>query len=117
MINVGQFNLDNTIASGTITKITAPTGNIQTISASAVTDDGVTLKYNAHAVVNADGSPVAPAVIYSAAGTPLPAAATALNGATAIVSDATTPTYGGTYTSGGAVYARVLCTGTEWITA
>lgn len=103
MINVGQFNLDNTIASGTITKITAPTGNIQTISATGFTEP------NAAVLVAS--------TVYSAAGTPLPAAATALKGATAIVSDATTPTYGGTYTSGGAVYARVLCTGSAWITA
>ncbi len=117
MINVGQFNLDNNITANTITKITAPTGNIQTISASAVTDDGVTLKYNALAVVNADGSPVAPAIIYSAAGTPLPAASAALKGARAVVSDATTPTFLGAYTSGGAVVAPVLCDGSAWVTA
>jgi hypothetical protein len=72
------------------------------------------------ALVSADlPSVVVPTVLYSAAGTPLPAASDALKGATAIVSDATLPTYGGAYTSGGAVIARVLCTGLSggWVTA
>ena len=55
--------------------------------------------------------------IYSAAGTPLPAATTALKGTRAVVSDATTPTFLGAYVSGGAVVAPVLCNGTTWVTA
>jgi hypothetical protein len=60
-----------------------------------------------------------PAVIYSAAGTPLPAASDALKGARAVVSDATIPTFLGAYVSGGAVMAPVLCTGLSggWVTA
>ena len=57
-------------------------------------------------------------VIYSAAGTPLPAASDALLGTVAAVSDATSPTIGAAYTSGGALYALVLCTGLAggWVT-
>ena len=48
----------------------------------------------ARALVSNDLPPViTPKVIYSAAGTPLPAASDALIGASAVVSDATTPTY------------------------
>ena len=54
--------------------------------------------------------------IYSAAGTPLPAASAGLAGTVAAVSDATTPTIGATYASGGAVYSLVLCTGSVWVT-
>jgi hypothetical protein len=71
------------------------------------------------ALVAADLPPVlVPTVIYSVAGTPLPAASDALKGATAVVSDATTPTYLGAYVGGGAVFARVLCTGLSggWVT-
>lgn len=56
--------------------------------------------------------------IYSAAGTPLPAASDALQGTVAAVSDATLPTVGAAYTSGGAVYCLVLCAGLAggWVT-
>jgi hypothetical protein len=68
------------------------------------------------------GGPIAiaysiPTVIYSAAGTALPACAAATNGATAIVSDATAATYAGAYASGGTQMRRVLCvSGAGWIT-
>jgi hypothetical protein len=58
-----------------------------------------------------------PSIIYSAAGTPLPAATTALKGARAVVSDATSPTFLGAYTSGGAVTCPVFCNGSAWLTA
>lgn len=48
-------------------------------------------------------------LLYSAAGTPLPAASSALNGQTAIVSDATSPTYMGAYASGGPITCQVIC--------
>jgi hypothetical protein len=54
--------------------------------------------------------------VYSAAGTPLPTCNTAYKGQKATVSDATSPTYLGTYTSGGAVIAPVFCNGTTWLT-
>lgn len=54
--------------------------------------------------------------IYSAAGTPLPTCNSGLEGARASVSDATSPTFLGTYTSGGAVHAPVYCNGTNWVT-
>lgn len=55
--------------------------------------------------------------IYSAAGTPLPTCNSGIDGASAVVSDATGATYAGTYSSGGAQKRRVLCVnGTGWIT-
>lgn len=50
-----------------------------------------------------------PGLIYSAAGTPLPTCGAGNNGRQAAVSDATSPTYMGAYTSGGAVTANVIC--------
>jgi len=49
-------------------------------------------------------------VLYSAAGTPLPTCASAYSGVSLVVNDATTPTYMGTYVSGGAVEVSVICT-------
>jgi hypothetical protein len=46
---------------------------------------------------------------YSAAGTPLPTCASGIKGQNAVVSDATSPTYMGAYTSGGAITAAVIC--------
>jgi hypothetical protein len=57
-----------------------------------------------------------PSVIYSAAGTAIPACNAARNGGRTVVSDATTPTFLGTYTSGGAVESPVMCNGTNWVT-
>ena len=53
---------------------------------------------------------------YSAAGTALPSCATATKGMWAIVSDATSPTYRGSYSSGGAVITPVFCDGSSWTT-
>jgi hypothetical protein len=59
----------------------------------------------------------APQQLFSAAGTPLPTCNSGLKGAMAIVSDATSPTYNGTYTSGGAVTVPVICPGSApWLT-
>ena len=55
-------------------------------------------------------------IVFSAAGTPLPSCVSGIKGAEGVVSDATGPTYLGTYTSGGAVFAPVICNGTNWIT-
>lgn len=61
-----------------------------------------------------------PGVIYSAAGTALPSCSSTTKGTTAVVSDATTPTYMSAYTSGGAITAAVICSydGTtySWLT-
>lgn len=57
-----------------------------------------------------------PGIVYSAAGTPVPACAAGTNGWTLIVSDSTAPTYRSAYTSGGAVVSRLLCvSGTGWL--
>jgi hypothetical protein len=45
----------------------------------------------------------------------LPTASAALKGATAFVTDATSPTYLGTLTGGGAVCCPVFCNGTAWV--
>lgn len=55
-------------------------------------------------------------VLYSAAGTALPACAAANKGQTTTVSDATSPTYLANYTSGGTVASPVMCNGTNWVT-
>jgi len=47
--------------------------------------------------------------LYSAAGTALPTCNSAINGTQAVVSDATSPTYMGTYTSGGGITTAVIC--------
>ncbi|HEY1646120.1 MAG TPA: hypothetical protein VGF75_07220, partial [Candidatus Saccharimonadales bacterium] len=55
-------------------------------------------------------------VLYSAAGTALPTCVTGLKGQSAVVIDATSPTYLGAYVPSGAVVAPVLCNGTIWVT-
>jgi hypothetical protein len=50
-----------------------------------------------------------PGILYSAAGTPVPTCASGIKGLTAVVGDATSPTYMGTYTSGGGVTVPVVC--------
>jgi Pectate lyase superfamily protein len=57
-----------------------------------------------------------PEVIYSAAGTPLPSCVSGITGMQEVVSDATSPTYNGTYTSGGSVKIPVFCNGSNWVT-
>jgi hypothetical protein len=59
---------------------------------------------------------VQPGKLYSAAGTALPTCNAALEGARATVSDATSPTYLGTYASGGAVVSGAFCNGSTWVT-
>lgn len=55
-------------------------------------------------------------ILYSAAGTALPTCNSGAKGTHATVTDATAPTWGSTYTSGGAVVSNVLCNGTSWVT-
>lgn len=61
-----------------------------------------------------------PTTIYSAAGTALPTCTSGIVGTEAVVSDATSPSYMGAYTSGGAVTTAVICSynGTtySWLT-
>ena len=54
--------------------------------------------------------------IYSAAGTALPSCVSGNKGQTAVVSDATSPTFLAAYSSGGAVVSPVLCNGSSWVT-
>jgi len=53
---------------------------------------------------------------FSASGVPLPKCGAALMGQGASVSDATSPTYNGSYTGGGTVQVPVYCNGTTWTT-
>ena len=55
-------------------------------------------------------------LLYSAAGTALPTCNSTTKGAVAMVSDATAPTYHGTYTSGSTVVSPVFCNGSTWLT-
>lgn len=50
-----------------------------------------------------------PGILYSAAGTTLPSCASGIQGEQAVVSDATSPTYMGAYTSGGTITTAVIC--------
>jgi hypothetical protein len=59
---------------------------------------------------------VGPALLYSAASNPLPTCDSGSKGFQFTVSDATSPTYLGTYASGGSVVAAVICTGSSWVT-
>jgi hypothetical protein len=61
-------------------------------------------------------SPIKQVTAYSAAGTAIPTCNSTYQNAEAIVSDATSPTFLGTYTSGGAVRSPVMCNGTNWVT-
>jgi hypothetical protein len=114
MLNLGNINFNDLTPVNTVLKLVAPSqAGINSIGPSSLTDDGAT--------VTSTKKVVAPAIqtttVYSAAGTPLPAASTALKGTRAMVSDATTPTFLGAYVSGGAVFAPVICDGTDWLTA
>jgi hypothetical protein len=60
--------------------------------------------------------PVNTGTLYSAAGTALPACSSTNKNQRETVTDATAPTFLGTYTSGGAVFAPVVCNGTNWVT-
>ena len=65
-------------------------------------------------------APIAGAVMltptYNAATNPLPVCTTSLIGVVAVVTDATSPTYHGTYTSGSTVVSPVFCNGANWLT-
>ena len=56
------------------------------------------------------------ATIYSVAGTPLPTCNAGAKGIQLVVSDATLPTFLGTYSGSGAVVSPVMCNGTNWVT-
>ena len=52
---------------------------------------------------------ITPEILYSTGGTALPSCTSGNDGSTAVVHDATTPTYMGAYTGGGAITAAVIC--------
>jgi hypothetical protein len=55
-------------------------------------------------------------ILYSVAGTPLPTCGASTTGVQLQVSDATIPTFLGTYTGGSTVQSPVVCNGTNWVT-
>jgi hypothetical protein len=79
-------------------------------------NSGVTGVINASTSGSYLGLNPATQFLYSAAGTPLPTCNAGSKGQALTVSDATAPTYNGTYTSGGAIVAPVVCNGTNWLT-
>jgi hypothetical protein len=101
-------NIDGT--SGNL-KITAPIGSGGLEVANTIKSDGTISSVGA-----ATFQSVNPVTIYSAAGTALPSCVSGLKGRETVVSDATTPTFLGTYSSGGAVVSPVMCNGTNWVT-
>lgn len=105
---VGGTEMWNVDASG---NWIAPSDNTKDIGASGATRPRT--GYFGSAVVA--GTTVQTQTKYSAAGTPLPTCNSAAEGTNASVSDATTPTFHGTYASGGAVHERVYCNGTNWL--
>lgn len=57
-----------------------------------------------------------PPFYYSVAGTPLPTCNSGLNGVQLAVSDASSPTFLGTYAGSGSTHGPVICNGTAWVT-
>jgi hypothetical protein len=62
-----------------------------------------------NAAASAKVASILPGILYSTAGTALPSCASGIKGETAVVSDATTPTYMGAYSSGGTITTAVIC--------
>ena len=135
--NVGDFGLDSPddwavqdVAASSLKRIDFVTGHYTIINAANNWDvrfnynnssgNGVTFWNGAAssaqvAVIDKFGA-FQQNILYSAAGTALPTCNTAYKGAQLTVSDATSPTYLGTYTSGGTVVAPVFCNGSNWLT-
>ena len=107
---------------GRVATVSSTVKNFPTLLLAANTAPGACISVNAVADTTA-GAVVfsSPAVVlFSAAGTALPACAVGTKGLQLVVSDATAPTYMGAYTSGGAITAEVICSfnGTtySWLT-
>ena len=127
-----DFGGDNSlqlVAGGGITMDNVPSAPFGAMNRLSNTDTGGTLIYDdgGGGITVQDGATVPLGVtigpltgttlLYSAAGTPLPAAVSVAAGTEATVSDATTPTYMGAYVSGGAVVVKVISDGaTNWFT-
>lgn len=104
--NGGAGNSDVLMRSGS--------GNITMIAESGSTNANITVSPKGSGVFQSNSPVVLP--VYSAAGTPAPTCNAGEANAVAVASDATTPTYNGTYTSGGAVRVLIFCTGSTWTT-
>jgi hypothetical protein len=114
LMGAGSILMENTGPGGTFIFDNAG-GGIQILDTGIATvSPGVTITSLNKITL---GPLVAPFVVYSAAGTPLPAATAIAPGTEATVSDAVLPTYMGAYMSGGAVVCKVISDGvTGWFT-
>lgn len=99
-VNVSSGALSNKIHNITLT--------------SAISDSGTETEW--YDVLNPATNANWAGKLYSAAGSALPSCAAANKGQQLTVSDATSPTFLGTYTSGGAINSPVMCNGTNWVT-
>jgi hypothetical protein len=98
-----------TIAGGTGTSA----GGAVIISTAATTTQAAAVTVNKDGVTTFAKPPVLP--VYTVATLPATAAAGMVQGAMAVVTDATTPTYLGALTGGGAVVCPVFYNGTAWV--
>ena len=98
-----------TIAGGTGTSA----GGSVIISTAATTTQATAVTVNKDGVTTFAKPPVLP--VYTVATLPATAAAGMVQGAHAVVTDATTPTYLGALTGGGAVVCPVFYNGTAWV--
>ena len=113
---ITAINLDEAAAATTNATVATQGTSIAT-QAGEITTLQTTTATQATEIAALQAVPIlAPAVIYSVAGTPLPAASSALKGARAVVSDATTPLYLTAYTGGGTIVCPVFCNGSAWVT-
>jgi hypothetical protein len=114
---ITAINLDEAAAATTNATLASQGTSIGPLQ-TTVTSQGTTIASQGTAITALQAVPIlAPTVIYSVAGTPLPGASSALKGARAVVSDATTPLYLVAYAGGGAVVCPVFCNGSAWVTA
>jgi hypothetical protein len=116
LIGSGFFGLRSTVGFRWNPSGPSVSGNDTGVSRSAAGVVSIDSTTNANGLGTLRAAAVLPGVIYSAAGTAVPTCVAGIKGQSAVVSDATAPTYLGTYTSGGAVVSAVLCNGTTWVT-
>jgi hypothetical protein len=117
--SAGNSSLENFSGGSGLTGISwqSDTGLSRTLADTIAVGNGAQGDFSGSLkLTNVTTATILPTTIYSAAGTPLPSCVTGIKGELAVVSDATTPTYMGTYTSGGAVVAAVICNGSAWLT-
>lgn len=117
LLSDGQVVLrtdDNSGTGNSDILVRSQSGIVALIEESASTNASITVSPKGSGVFQSNAPFVLP--VYSAAGTPAPTCNSGVANSIAVASDATTPTYNGTYTSGGAVRTLIFCTGSAWTT-